>query len=1010
MTRSHWYDFSHPRSAIIVVLVAFAAALVGAAPVAAQEGSIGGVVVDEESGRPLSGVQVTVDGTSRGTLTGAEGRFLLTGVSGTEVQLRFAMLGYGSVVQSARVGEMSLRVSLSPSAIALDEIVVTGTVGQQTSRSLGNTVTSVDAAEIVDKAPVNSMAELLNGRSPGVAIIHTTGMLGGGHRVRIRGSSSFSLSNEPLVYVDGVRVNNSQATGPINQGFGSQGISRWNDINPEDIESIEIIKGPAAATLYGTEASNGVVQIITKRGQAGAVQFTLGVKQGASWWDPEEDLWTNYFDVDGDGTIESIDIVDLENERLENCTRAPDDFFTACPVRPIWRTGHLQQYDLSASGGGDLVRYYFSGGYENSTGVDYDNDKTQYNGRLNLTATPSDELDLSGSIGYMTGRTNLAWEAGGGGATWTTFYARPDDLGTPRRGFWSYTPEMYEDIVDTWQDLERTMLSFTVRHRPVAWFDHRLNLGRDFTSEQDVELFHHDPRYADLSSTALIGYKEMWDRKTEYTSVDYAGTFKFPVSADLETSTSVGGQLYRRDASFVYGFGRGFPVPGLTSISATTDRRSNTEFAVENVTVGAFIQEQLSWRNRLFVTAAIRADDNSAFGDEFDLVTYPKLSTAWVLSEEPFWTLAPVSTLKLRAAYGQSGQQPDAFVALRTFDPAPGPGGTGTVTPANLGNPDLGPERGSEIEVGFDAGLFDDRLGVEFTYYNQRTSDAILLREIAPSSGFSGNQFVNAGKIRNTGLELLLRGDAWEADRHGLELQFNIGTNDNEVVSLGDVTDEDFISSGAYNRHQIGYPVGAWFGRKLVSADFDAASGDAINIMCEDGEGGTIACANAPEVFLGRVTPKVEAGFSATLRLFDRFRVFGQMDFKTGFSKLDGNMRVRCWFFAECEENWFPERFDPVRIAGIQEGLVDGLIQEADFAKLRELSVSYLVPNEWATRIGASGATITLAGRNLGTWTKFDGLEPESSFNSGGRGGNILWEQNVLPQLHQFVATINVNF
>ena len=1009
MASRHPSGSSHPWTITLVPLLALLTGLFGANPALAQETSVGGVVVEEETGRPLAGAQVVVDGTNRGTITGQEGRFLITGVTGTEVRLRVSMLGYGTVVQSVRVGDLSLRIALSVSALQLDEIVVTGTAGQQTKRALGNTVTTIDAEEIIDKAPVNSMAELLNGRSPGVAIIHTTGMIGGGHRVRIRGSSSFSLSNEPLVYIDGVRVNNDQSTGPINQAFGSRSISRWNDINPEDIESVEIIKGPAAATLYGTEASNGVVNIITKRGRQGGMQFNLSVRQGASWWDPEDDLWVNYYDVGGDGTIESLDIVELEEERLGDCTDTT--FFTSCPVRSIWRTGHLQQYDLSASGGSDVVRYYFSGGYENSTGVEWDNDRKQYNGRVNLTATPTDRLELTGNVGYITGRTNLAYEAGGGGATWTTFFARPDRLTAANRGFWSWTPEMYQEVIDTWQDVERTTLSFSARHRPASWFDHRLNIGRDFTREADVEIMHHDQRWLDLSSFVDRGYKEMWDRTAEYTSVDYAGTARFALNEDLETNTSVGGQLYRRDQGYLYAYGEGFPVPGLTSMDATTQNRETTEYAVENVTVGAFIQEQVSWRNRLFLTAAIRADDNSAFGEEFDLVTYPKVSASWVISEEPFWTLTPLSTLKLRAAYGQSGQQPDAFVALRTFNPAPGPGGAGTVTPANLGNPALGPERGSEIEMGFDAGLLDDRVSVEFTYYNQRTTDAILLREIAPSTGFSGNQYVNAGEIRNSGLELLVRGDAWRSDRHGLELQFNIGTNENEVVSLGDVTDEDFISSGSYNRHQIGYPVGSWFGERLVSAELDA-DGNAINIMCDNGEGGTVDCADAPAVYLGRITPKVEGGFNATLRLFDRFRLFGQLDWKTGFSKLDGNMRVRCWFFVMCEENWFPERFasDPTRIAGIQEGYVDVLIQEADFAKLREVSLSYIVPNTWASLVGAAGATLTIAGRNLATWTKFEGLEPESSFNSGGRGGNILWEQNVLPQLHQFVASVHVTF
>ena len=814
---------------------------------------------------------------------------------------------------------------------------------------------TVDAEEIVAKAPVSTVTELLNGRAPGVAIINTTGMLGGGNRVRIRGASSFSLSNEPLVYVDGVRVNNDQSTGPVNQAFGSRSISRWNDINPEDIQSIEIIKGPAAATLYGTEASNGVVQIITKKGQAGAPRLNLSVKQGANWFaNPEGRLWTNYFDVEGDGTVESIDLVDLENQRGNE----------------IWRTGHVQQYDLSVAGGADIVRYYISGNFENSTGVEFDNALRKWGGRANVSVRPNETWEIGGNIGYITGRTDLALEAGGGGATWSTYFARPDrnepvvidgaTVPNPRRGFWSGTPESYNSLWDSWQDLERTMLSFDLRHQPAQWFNHRLTIGRDYTREQDNELMNHDEEWLYFFSFADRGYKETWDRSTDYTTADYVASLNLPVNEELTTSTSVGGQFYRRYQEFVYAYGEAFPVPALTSIAATTQNRQNSEFSVENVTVGVFLQEQLGWNNRLFLTGALRADDNSAFGQNFDFVTYPKVSASWVVTEEPFWSFGPVSTLKLRAAYGESGQQPDAFVAIQTFNPVAGPNDIGTVTPANLGNPDLGPERGREIEFGFDAGLFDERLGVEFTYYSQRTRDAILLREIAPSTGFSGLQYVNAGEIANSGVELLIRGEPWRTDRHGLDLSFNVATNSNEVLDLGEVTDEDFISIGSYARHQIGHPVGSWFAPRVVSAEL--VDGVATNLLCDNGAGGTVDCASAPSVYLGRTTPKVEGGFNSTLTLFDRIQLFGQIDFKTGFSKLDGNYRVRCFFFSECRENWFPQEFDAVTIAEIQAAgpYPSVLIDDADFAKLREVSLSYSVPESWAGRFGASSASITL--------------------------------------------------
>jgi TonB-linked SusC/RagA family outer membrane protein len=970
---------------------------VASVPAAAQEGSVGGVVVAAESMRPLADVSVIVEGTGRGTYTNQSGRFLIPGLTGAELTLTVSLIGYRAQTVQARVGQLDLLIELAVSAIDLDEIVVTGTPGEQTRRGLGNTLAVVNATQVVDRAPVSTLSELINGRAAGVAIIHTTGMLGGGNRVRIRGSSSFSLSNEPLIYIDGVRTNNDQTSGPTNQAFGSASISRWNDLNPQDIESIEIIKGPAAATLYGTEASNGVVQIITKRGRAGAPRFDLTIKQGANWFaDPQGRLWENFRDVDRDGTVESIDIVDLEKSRGNE----------------IWRTGWLQNYDLSMSGGTDLIRYFLSGNFDNSEGVEPDNDIRKYGVRTNVTVTPSEKWDIRGNVGYVTGRTNLAPEAGWGGLTWTTYFARPDRLDTPRRGFYSGTPESYINAFDIWQNLDRTTAGLTLNHRPFAQLSHRLTVGYDHTREQDNEIQYNDDEWVYFFSFSDRGYRWVRERTVDYTTVDYAATLQLPLTSDIESSTSVGGQFYRRFRQSVSAYGEVFPTPGLTSVNATTQDRTSNETSVENSTIGVYAQEQISWKNRLFLTAAIRGDDNSAFGVDYDFVTYPKVSGSWVISEEPFWNLDLFNTLKLRAAYGESGQQPDAFVAIRTLSPVPGPNNVGTVTPDNLGNPDLGPERGTEVELGFDAALFDDRMGVEFTYYSQKTKDAILLREIAPSSGFSGDQWVNAGEIKNSGIELLLRGTPWQTERHALDLNFTLSTNDNEVLSLGDVTEENFISAGSYLRHQIGYPVGSWFSKRVVSATL-GADGIATNLMCDDGKGGSVACGDAPEVYLGDNVPSLEGGFGSTLTLFDNIRLFAQFDFKTGFSKLDGNYRVRCFFFSECRENWFPEEFDPAMIAEIQDAgtYVDVLVDDADFLKLRELSLTYTVPSEFVSRIGARTGSITLAGRNLLTWTKFMGLEPESSFNGGSRGGSFsLWEQNVLPQLAQFVATFNVSF
>jgi outer membrane receptor protein involved in Fe transport len=998
-----------PGSRLAAALLA--ALALAAAPAAAQQGEVAGTVVEAQSQRPIAGAQVTVQGQQgRSAVTDAQGRFRITGVAGTQVTLQVDRLGFGRATRGARVGELDVRIPVAESVLSLDAVVVTGTPGGTEVRRLGNAITSIPAAQVLETAPVNDVQQLLNGRAPGVVVQPASGAVGSGSRIRIRGSGSLSLSNEPLIYVDGVRVNNTFATGPENQGFGSSSVSRLNDINPEDIESIEVIRGPAAATLYGTEASHGVIQIITRKGMAGRPQWNLSVKQGRNYLqNPEGRFWTNWGVAAGD-TV-ALDIVEVEDEA----------------GRPIFRNGHLQEYDLSLSGGTERVRYFVAGGMEDSEGAEASNDVRRYNARLNLDLAPTDQLDLNLSAGYMDGLTNLSAEAGFGGRVWSTVLATPGNLAT-RRGFHSGTPEEYDRLYNFTDDVNRLTGSLRASHRPTSWLSHRLSAGVDYTRSAGIVFFprinayYDDPVVRGVFGSESLGYIEITDRDIRYRTLDYSATAEFELPRGVMSSTVVGAQYYSNSLERVYNTGSVFPLEGLSALSSTTQDRETDDHFEENVTLGVFGQQQFGWRDRLFVTAGLRVDDNSAFGQNFDRVVYPKVNASWVVSEEPFWGVPLVSTLKLRAAYGQSGQQPQVYSALRTYTTAIGRADSAAITPEFIGNPLLGPERGKEVELGFDAGFLDDRVGLEFTWYDKRTEDAILERFVAPSVGYSGLQFFNAGEIRNWGYEALLRGRVLDRERVEWDLTFSLSGNDNEVVELGLGDNVNFVTAGTYLRHAEGYPVGGWWEQRVLSAEFDAA-GRPTRVMCDDGSGGATLCAgndglhntadDAPDVYLGRSVPTLEGAFSSTLRLWGNVQLYGMVDFKRGHRKLDGNLRVRCTVFTRCRENFYPTEFDAVRIAQIQSSrnLVDFLIDDASFAKLREVAIAYTLPPRLASRAGAARATVSLAGRNLHTWTRYEGLEPEAMFLGGSRGGNHgAWEQTVLPQLSQWVLSLNLGF
>ncbi len=1042
---------------LAVVLAAALTLSIGAAgPAGAQTGAVSGVVTGAGN-QPVAGAIVRVDGTNAATTTDASGRFRIANLSGTEATIEVRRIGYRPDRRVVRVGDMEIRIALTEQSIILDEVVVTGTAGGQSKRELGNAVSTINAVQTKEIAPINSVQNLLAGRVPGVFVNSATGNVGAGARVRIRGASSISLSNEPLLYIDGVRVNSTPASGFSNQAFGSASISRMNDINPDEIESIEIIKGPAAATLYGTEASNGVIQIITKRGAIGATRWTFASRVGTNYLADPEGRWpVNYATVQRPGAAvgvldtASIDIIELENKR----------------GTPVFKHGMLREYDLGASGGSNLFTYFAGIGVEDTDGIEPTSNVQRYTGRLNLNATPSPKINFAVSMGYVNGDIELPCEAGCGGRALGTIWANAannvplaNGNPNPRRGFNSGLPEHYDELVQYSQGVNRFTGSLQVNHQPSSWFRQRVSAGTDRVSEADNYLANRteDSLSKVIFGTGALGERSVRDRQINNYSLDYSasGTFDFP--SEIRSTTSFGAQYYRNSASFVSASGTIFPVVGLTALSATTLRTQPTGDLEEDATLGFYVQEQVGWRDRLFLTAAVRADDNSAFGQNFNRVYYPKFSASWVISEEPFWRWTTLNALKLRAAYGESGKQPITYSAIPTYATATGPGDVPTLTPQFYGNPDLGPERSKEIELGFDLGALDDRLGVELSYYRKRTVDAILDRQLAPSIGKPNTQPFNAGAIRNWGTELMLRGTPIRMDNFDWDVMVGFANNDSEVESLGTsqgVLDQrrvracpgyvpgttspgscpvdDFVVGGFAIKHQVGYPIGSYFEQNVLSAALlPNGNPDLANVICADGKGGRMPCAgadliygdrtvngvttndDAPEVFLGRSLPRFEGSLSNTLTFWGKLRVYAMLDFKRDFYKLDGNMRSRCQIFQRCRENFYPLEFDPKKIAGLRSNgnLIDYYINNSGYTKLREVSFSYTLPALNMRFATFNRAVLTVAGRNLATWTDYPGLEPEAFFLGGTRGGNFgQFEQTTNPQLRQWVFGLNLDW
>ncbi len=972
---------------VLVLALAFA-------PVSAQN-TITGTVVDGSTQRPLGGAQVLIEGTELGSLTDNRGRFLILNSPSATVTVRVVLIGYLEATATVS-SEQAVTIELRETAISLDEIVVTGVVGEQTARAVGNVVGQVDAAQLERLAPAVDIQRMISATVPGVRVSVSSGEVGTGGTTRIRGIASLSLGAAPLIYVDGVRVNGDEASGAFGgTGFRSNSQpSRLGDFNPDEIENIEIIKGPAAATLYGTEASNGVINIITKRGRTGAPTINVTMKQGANFY---PDVYNMFPDVwyQCNGVSQTVDV----DERLK-CTPGQVSSFNVLQIdRDVYgnewfQTGHAQSYGADVSGGSEEITYYVSADWDRDEGVVQYNWKNRMSGRANFTYTPSEKFKLNFGLGAIRSKaqsasaqqplpTAIIWACPAPGCEAGDVNA-PSRIDGPYRGYIAYLPEAYEDEIEGFQHVDRTTFSLEAQHHPYDWFTQRGIIGGDFSGVRNSELYR---------ATGNIGQFTPWGRKTvinlntSYLSLDYQANGTYDLGDRLSFTTSGGVQYYQRQESSTLAHGETFPVEALETVSSGSEKQAAEDF-LENKTFGVFFQEQIAWQDRLFLTGAVRGDDNSAFGTNFDFVVYPKLSGSYVISDEEFFqnSFGAVNTMKLRAAWGKAGKQPDVFDAIQTYTPTVGPDGASVLTPENIGNPDLKPEVGTELELGFDVGLMNDLVAIEFTVYTQTTNDALVRVPVIPSKGFPGVQFRNIGEIRNQGVEVGINGAVFSSDAFSVDVGATFSTFENEIVDLGGQP-PIVQSSSSLNRqfHVEGFPLGAMFYKRVVSADLDGSSGRNVgaNLMCEGGEtegdsnfswggGGPVPCANAPEVYWGQPIPNIEGGIYTNVRIGQNLSLYGLVDYVGGHAMSLGDISAQHRFFINSKA--ILERTDPILLgyeALGSEGLAQSGVVDGDFVKLRTVAVSYTMPESWAEMMRASRVALTASLDNVFTiWQK----------------------------------------
>ena len=1020
--------------------------------------SISGVVVDAETDEPLFGVTVLVEGTAKGVVSDFDGNFTITNMDPGDYNLKLSYTGYTSVSGPVTVGsgDASVNFFMQFSASELNEIIVTGTGAPIAKKQLGNSIGSITTAGLAD-LPINSVSDILQGREPGIVGLPSGGLTGEGTQIRIRGSASLSQLNEPIVIIDGIRVDRGGGFGGGFVGAGGGGsTSRLDDINPESIERIEILKGASAATLFGTEASNGVIQIFTKRGKAGKPKFNFKTTQGFINFPkgkvPDNTGWTS-------------DPARLSNmSSVLGRTVRPYELVSYNAMEELFERGLSNTLNMNISGGTDFITYFTSARYSYTDGpfgaknrpgyldgqetLATDTDElVQFN--LNLNVNPNDKWSIRFNSGY-TSRKSTTPENNNNiyGVASLAQFGKPELITDNNlSGVIAFATVDEALQIQTESRVNKYTGSAKINYYPIENLKIDATFGVDYSSQISNKFLPFGWNIDGFSSSRTTGELTVDTRnflaKSAEVKINLNNEF-----GDFKSTLIVGGQFVGQKTRVVGVSGLEFPGPGF-EVAGAAAVKNTTESVVEVINTGAFVQEQLGFRDYLFVTVGGRLDAHSAFGSEFQAAFYPKISLSYVPSDQDGWSnIGPISSLQLRGSYGWAGLQPGAFDAATTYLALASASGAG-IAPNNLGNAELSPEISKELEVGFNAGLFNDKINVEFTYWDRVTEDALYARQFPLSGGFRGTQLTNIGLLSASGIEFNINGNVIRRKDLTVNLYFNAAYLKEKVEDLGG--SPPLKVGGSYPRYRNylieGAAPGANYGARLQdvpagSLPVDIANSDglpdtvaqlttflsgsgpyklpssigtgSVLLADDDGDGDRL------DHFLGKSTPDWTGSFGGSVN-YKQWTLSTTFEYKGGnyvvnnltdaFRQANGsigrNLPRSAQVTRDYETGGVDSSFTPIgdgatRVAALDEWLNNTLalspfsglntLEKADFIRWRELALNYKIEGPILDMLNFDTASVGVSGRNIAIFTGYTGVDPELNF--AGRGGSSGVDQN----------------
>lgn len=971
-----------------------------------------GTVKDSATGTGLPGVAVTIGGTNFRAMTNARGEFAFKDAPPGALVVKFMLMGYGSVTRSIEMksGEVAtLHVVLKPTATQLSGVVTTAT-GEQRKVEVGNDITTLRVDSIVRTMPVQNMSVLLATRVPGLYAAPTSGNPGAPTKIRIRGVSSVNESNDPIIIVDGIRVASESGRGSYNLAeYGSSSSHSYLVSSPLDlidvnsVETVEVLKGPSAVALYGSDAANGVIVVTTKRGHAGPPRVNMSV-QLATVTIPGK--WPSNYWMWGHTAADPTTPIrcPLERQVQGGCIADSMETYQYLndPRRTTLGRGLTQTYRGEVSGSNRGVTYALSGSITAVTGVvklpDIDRDQLIQAGEEipSWLRHPESDLKKGGALSINTDvgpystvsfRSQLMSSATDGSPLGkTTAGVRTLTIGEDQT-----KSRLLQDVENYRQRIRSQALKSTNSLDITSVFGTRLNtqltVGSDVMNRTDISTLGAGECFRVSPSCLNDGIYNTGQGVFAVTTANARATSPLQVRNFLSLRSSVGVNYTQSSSGTLVVQAAGLPMGATSGMFA--ERFTQQQSHDDRITAGMYVETVLGVANRWYLPLAVRTDAGSALGSQI-MPKFPKLGVSYILSDDSWFQSMPgasaISMLRMRAAYGQAGVQPAVSKKDRYYQQASvslGGVSTSYLTIQNIGNTHLRPERSREFEGGIDLDVFNDRVSTSVTVYRKNTVDLLTDVAMPPSVSGGGSQQVNLGDVVNTGVEVSMNVTSVEHRIVRLVSGIQFSLNRNRLTRLG------CVQSGCIGQQAVGYPLNGYWARPVVGVfdlNHDGLVSSTEYVLGDD------------RVYLGAPYPRYTINSNHSMTVLQRVNVTGLLQYENGLTqnRVEGPETVRAYF----DPNTSLEAQAITLYSDLNR------IQTVSVLRFDELSIGYDLPKQMTSRFLRNRLMrIAVQARNVGLWTKYRGNDPK--VNSKMDEQSV--DNNTIPQPKIWQLSIGIN-